>query len=83
VKVVDRAKLRIEGGELHENMTQFLQYLLPGFKLMRLEHEDIDTEGHHITANVSSTQTLVQCPLCANPTTRIHSRYERTLLEPV
>jgi transposase len=48
---------------------------------MRLEHEEIDAEQHHITANVSSTQTLVQCPLCANPTTRIHSRYERTLVD--
>jgi transposase len=62
--------------------TQFLQCLLPGFNLLRLEHEEIDTENYHITLNVSSTQTLVQCPLCANPTTRIiHSRYERTLLD--
>jgi transposase len=61
--------------------TQFLQCLLPGFNLLRLEHEEIDTENHHLTVNVSSTQTLVQCPLCANPTTRIHSRYERTLLD--
>jgi transposase len=60
--------------------TQFLQCLLPGFNLLRLEHEEIDTENYHITLNVSSTQTLAQCPLCANPTTRIHSRYERTLL---
>lgn len=60
---------------------QFLQCLLPGFNLLRLEHEEIDTENHHLTLNVASTQTLVQCPLCANPTTRIHSRYERTLLD--
>jgi transposase len=61
--------------------TQFLQCLLPGFNLLRLEHEEIDTDQHHLTLNVSSTQTLVQCPLCASPTTRIHSRYERTLLD--
>jgi transposase len=61
--------------------TQFLQCLLPGFNLLRLEHEAIDTDQHHLTLNVSSTQTLVQCPLCAYPTTRIHSRYERTLLD--
>jgi transposase len=60
---------------------QFLQYLHPGFKLRRLKHKEIDTEGHHITANVSSTKTLVQCPVCTNPTTRIHSRYERTLAD--
>ncbi|WP_309727843.1 hypothetical protein [Chamaesiphon sp. OTE_75_metabat_556] len=61
--------------------TQFLQCLLPGFNLLRLEYKEIDTENHHLTLNVSSTQTLVQCPLFANPTTRIHSRYERTLLD--
>jgi transposase len=61
--------------------TQFLQCLLPGFNLLRLEHEEIDTDQHHLTLNVSSTQTLVQCPLCTSPTTRIHSRYERTLLD--
>jgi len=55
--------------------------LLPGFNLLRLEHEEIDTDQHHLTVNVSSTQTLAQCALCAHPTTRIHSRYERTLLE--
>ncbi|BBC26681.1 ISL3 family transposase [Pseudanabaena sp. ABRG5-3] len=46
-----------------------------------MEHEEIDTDNYHLTLNVSSTQTLVQCPICANPTTRIHSRYERTLLD--
>ena len=61
--------------------TQFLEYLLPGFNLLRLEHEEIDRDNYHLTLNVSSTQTLVQCPICANPTTRIHSRYERTLLD--
>ena len=61
--------------------TQFLQCLLPGVNLLRLEHEEIDTDQHHLTLNVSSTQTLIKCPLCASPTTRIHSRYERTLLD--
>ncbi len=61
--------------------TQFLQHLLPGFNLLRLEDEEIDTDNHHLTVNVSSTQTLAQCPLCANPTTRIHSRYQRTLAD--
>jgi transposase len=61
--------------------TQFFQCLLPGFNLLRLKHEEIDTDQHHLTLNVSSTQTLVQCPLCVSPTTRIHSRYERTLLD--
>jgi transposase len=61
--------------------TQFLQCLLPGFQLLRLEEEEIDTDGHHITVCVSSTQTLIQCPVCAHPTTRIHSRSKRTLAD--
>jgi transposase len=61
--------------------TQFLQCLLPGFNLLRLEHDRLDTDNNHLTLNVSSTQTLARCPLCANPTTRIHSRYKRTLVD--
>lgn len=62
-------------------MTQFLQNLLPGFNVLRLEHEEIDTDRQHLTLNVSSTQTAVDCPLCDRPTARIHSRYERTLVD--
>jgi transposase len=61
--------------------TQFFQSLLPGFNLLRWEDEEIDVDQHHLTVNVSSTQTVAKCPLCANPTTRIHSRYERTLVD--
>ncbi len=61
--------------------TQFFQSLLPGFNILRWEDEALDIEQHHLTVNVSSAQTVAKCPLCDNPTTRIHSRYERTLLD--
>lgn len=59
----------------------FLQCLLPGSNLLRLENCEIDTETQHLTLSVSSTQTLAPCPLCSTPTQRIHSRYERTLTD--
>jgi hypothetical protein len=30
--------------------TQFFKCLLPGFNLLRLEHEEIDTENHRLTS---------------------------------
>lgn len=61
--------------------TQFLQCLLPGANLLLLEHYEIDAENQQLTLRVSSTQTLAQCPLCFNSTARIHSHYERTLVD--
>jgi transposase len=60
---------------------QFLQCLLPGANLLRLERYEIDAENQQLTLSVSSTQTLAQCPLCFNSTARIHSHYERTLVD--
>jgi zinc-finger of transposase IS204/IS1001/IS1096/IS1165 len=60
---------------------QFLQCLLPGANLLRLERYEIDAENHQLTLSVSSTQTLALCPLCFNSTARIHSHYERTLMD--
>jgi transposase len=60
---------------------QFLQCVLPGANLLRLERYEIDAENQQLTLSVSSTQTLAQCPLCFNSTARIHSHYERTLMD--
>lgn len=35
----------------------------------------------HITAVVRSTTTESRCPCCDTPTSRVHSRYQRTLLD--
>jgi transposase len=60
---------------------QFLQCLLPGANLLRLERYAIDAESQQLTLSVSSTQTLAKCPLCFHSTARIHSHYERTLVD--
>ncbi|MEM9005310.1 MAG: ISL3 family transposase [Cyanobacteria bacterium P01_F01_bin.86] len=41
----------------------------------------MDAASHHLSINVSSTQTVAQCPVCGAYSDRIHSRYERTLAD--
>ena len=36
---------------------------------------------HHLTLNLTSTQTKAACPICGRPSHRIHSRYTRTLTD--
>jgi len=60
---------------------KFLSCLLPSPSLLRLNSYEMDLESHHLTLNVSSTQTVAQCPLCGSLTQRIHSRYQRTLVD--
>lgn len=59
---------------------EFLQSLLPGAGLLRLERYEIEG-GDHLTLSLSSKQTIVHCPLCDGLTNRIHSHYERTLAD--
>ena len=59
---------------------EFLQSLLPGAGLLRLDRYAIEG-GNRLTLSLSSTQTIVPCPLCSGLTQRIHSRYERTLAD--
>ena len=42
---------------------------------------EMDAASHHLTINVSSTQTLAQCPVCGCASDRVHSCYERTLAD--
>ncbi len=59
---------------------EFLQALLPSTSLLRLESYAIES-GDCLWLNLSSTQTIVPCPLCGGLTHRIHSHYERTLAD--
>ena len=59
---------------------EFLQSLLPGAGVLRLERYEME-DGDHLTLRLSSTQTIVPCPLCGGMTQRIHSHYERTLAD--
>ena len=55
--------------------------MLPDAKLLRLEACEVDDTTAQITLCVCAMQTSVPCPLCATPTQRIHSHYERTLTD--
>ena len=59
---------------------EFLQSLLPGSGLLRLDRYEVEGDDY-LTLSLSSTQTIVPCPLCGGLTHRIHSHYERTLAD--
>ena len=59
---------------------EFLQSLLPGAGVLRLERYEME-DSDHLTLHLSSRQTIVPCPLCGGLTQRIHSYYERTLAD--
>lgn len=58
-----------------------LQCLLPSPELLQLNSYDIDLDNHRLSLTVSSTQTVVPCPICGSLSGRIHSRYQRTLTD--
>lgn len=47
----------------------------------KLENWQFDEATPHVRLIVSSVQTVVKCPVCDQPTHRIHSRYERKLTD--
>ena len=60
---------------------QLLEQLLPNSTHLQLLSWHLDEAERQITLNVSSKQTVVPCPVCAFPTHRIHSHYERCLAD--
>jgi transposase len=48
---------------------------------LRLDALALDVDHRQITLTVASTQATATCPLCHQPTTRIHSRYGRSLAD--
>jgi transposase len=61
--------------------TAFFAHLLPDPTLLRLDAWRLDTAASLMTVSVSSTQTIMPCPVCTVLATRIHSRYTRTLAD--
>ncbi|MEL6555857.1 MAG: transposase family protein [Cyanobacteria bacterium J06621_11] len=59
---------------------EFLQSLLPGAGLLRLDRYDIEN-GNCLTLGLTSKQVIVPCSLCGGLTQRVHSHYERTLAD--
>ncbi|MEO1686094.1 MAG: ISL3 family transposase [Cyanobacteria bacterium J06631_12] len=60
---------------------ELLHCLLPSLHLLHLDSYDLAPREHHLTLNLTSTQAQVQCPICGQPSHRVHSRYERTLAD--
>ena len=62
-------------------LTTLVELLLPCAPDLYLDALALEPEHPHITLTVSPRQTSVSCPLCAQLTSRIHSRYRRSLAD--
>ena len=60
---------------------ELLQCLLPSLSLLRLDGYEMAMGDHHLTLNLTSTQTKAACPICDQSSHRIHSHYTRTLAD--
>jgi transposase len=58
-----------------------LARFLPDRTMLALEAWHIDEAAAMLTLHVTSTQACVPCPLCHVRTSRVHSRYTRTLAD--
>jgi transposase len=55
--------------------------LLPNSNLFQLKDWQFDAATLQIRLTITSIQTVIKCPVCNQPTHRIHSRYERRLTD--
>ena len=55
--------------------------MLPDATTLRLDACQVDSPAAQITLRVRSTQATASCPLCTTPAQRMHSHYERTLVD--
>ncbi|MEL6158238.1 MAG: ISL3 family transposase [Cyanobacteria bacterium J06627_32] len=60
---------------------ELLHCLLPSLHLLHLDSYDLAPREHHLTLNLTSTQAKARCPICGQPSHRVHSRYSRTLAD--
>src|SRR6266446_6235072 len=59
----------------------FLTRFLPDVTTLALEAWHVDDAATQLTLHVTSTPACVPCPLCHVRTSRVHSRYTRTLAD--
>jgi transposase len=55
--------------------------LLPDPEHLRLDSLVVASDGRTLTFLLASMQTTTCCPVCGTSTTRVHSRYTRTVLD--
>ena len=60
---------------------KLFQCLLPSLHLLHLDSYELLPSQHQLTLYLTSTQTQAACPVCGQPSHRVHSRYERTLAD--
>ena len=58
-----------------------LQYLLPSLHLLHFDSYDLLPQEQCLTLKLTSTQVQPACPICGQPSDRVHSRYSRTLAD--
>lgn len=58
-------------------LERFIQGLFPERTCLQVNHLEMTSDG--VTLVVTATQPEGQCPLCGEPTSHVHSRYERRL----
>src|SRR5919202_3709526 len=66
---------------LTEILNLILHFLLPSSTNLRLETMAADDHTRCLTLELTSTQLAPACPVCQIPTSRLHSRYTRTLAD--
>ncbi len=53
-----------------------MEHLIPSPKQLEQRDWHINKAHHQIEVNVASTQHMALCPVCHQPSARIHSGYE-------
>jgi transposase len=48
---------------------------------LRLEGHDVDGDNTTVTFTLAATRAQARCPLCARPSARVHSRYQRIVAD--
>ena len=59
----------------------FLAHFVPDRMTLSVQGWHLDETAAQLTLQVTATRPRVCCPLCQTPTSRVHSRYTRTLTD--